>query len=128
MATPEIASTDWKTFCERFVDLHRGSLMTVSQITPSGQNVEVVRDMPLVKAWMESEACNDRMFFDFELEGRREVIHEVIDPIHVKIREEGEGRKGLQIDAENGMTLILFRSGKLAELLAGLQKEPAQAT
>ena len=120
MATQEISSTDWKLFCERFVDLHRGALMTVMKIEPSGQSQEVIRDMPLRKAWMENGECNDRIFFDFEQEGKRECIHEIIDPIHVKLREEAQGKKGLQIDAENGSTLILFSSGKLNELLSGL--------
>jgi hypothetical protein len=44
-------------------------------------------------------------------------MHEIIEPIHVKVREENEGQKALQIDAEDGSTLILFRSGKLNELL-----------
>jgi hypothetical protein len=110
MATQEISSTDWKRFCDRFVDLHRGTLMTVMKIEPSGQSHELIRDMPLRKAWLENGECNDRIFFD-----------EIIEPIHVKVREEGQGKKGLQIDAENGSTLILFSSGKLNELLSGLQ-------
>ena len=40
------------------------------------------------------------------------------------MREEGQGRKGLQIDAENGSTLILFRSGKLQEMLHDLDVAP----
>jgi hypothetical protein len=121
MATQEISSTNWKTFCDRFVGLHRGTPMTVMKIEPSGQNHEVVRDMPLTKAWFESGKCNDRIFFDFEQVGKRECIHEIVDPIHVKVREEGQGKKGLQIDAENGSTLILFSSGKLQELLNDLR-------
>ena len=117
MATQEINSTNWKTFCDRFVELHRGTPMTVMKIEPSGQTQEVVRDMPLVKAWLEGGKCNDRIFFDFEQDGKREYIHEIVEPIHVKVREEGQGKKGLQIDAENGSTLILFSSGKLKELV-----------
>jgi hypothetical protein len=120
MSTQEISSTNWKRFCERFVDLHRGTLMTVMKIEPSGSSHEVVRDMPLAKAWMESGNCNDRMFFDFEQQGKREVIHEIVEPIHVKLREEGQGRKGLQIDAEDGSTLVLFSSGRIRELLEGI--------
>ena len=121
MATQEITSTDWTTFCKRFAELHRGTLMTVRKIEPSGQTVEIARDMPLSRVWTEGGECSDRIFFNFEQEGRREVIHEIIEPIHVKIREEGQGQKGLQIDAENGSTLILFSSGKLNELLEGIQ-------
>jgi hypothetical protein len=120
MATQEISSTNWKRFCERFIELHRGTLMTVMKIEPSGQSHEVIRDMPLRKAWMETGDCNDRIFFDFEQEGKRECIHEIVEPIHVKLREEGQGKKGLQIDAENGSTLILFSSGKFNELLRDL--------
>ncbi len=121
MATQEISSTNWERFCERFVDLHHGTLMTVMKFGPDGQSQEVVRDMPLRKAWMEKGKCNDRLFFDFEQEGKRECLHEILEPIHVKLREEGQGRKGLQVDAEDGSTLILFSSGKLHELLDGLQ-------
>lgn len=94
--------------------------MTLMKIEPSGQSHEVVRDMPLVKAWVESGECNDRIFLDFEQDGKREYIHEIIEPIHVKVREEAQGKKGLQIDAENGSTLVLLSSGKLDELLSGL--------
>jgi hypothetical protein len=121
MATQEIRSTNWKAFCERFVSLHRGTPMSVMKIEPSGQSHEIVRDIPLVNAWMESGECNDRIFFNFEQEGRRECRHEIVEPIHVKLREEGQGKKGLQIDAENGSTLILFSSGKLPELLRDLE-------
>jgi hypothetical protein len=121
MPTREITSADWEKFCQRFVELHRGSLMTVRKVEPTGRMVEVVREMPLTRAWMESGECNDRISFDFEQQGRREVIHQIVQPIHVKVREEGEGQKGLQIDAEDGSTLILFRSGRLNQLLEGFQ-------
>ena len=120
MATKEISSTNWKEFCKRFVELHRGALMTVTKIESSGLSHEVIRDMPLVNAWLESGECNDRIFLNFEQDGKRECIHEIIEPIHVKVREEGQGKKGLQIDGENGSTLVLFSSGKFRELLDGL--------
>ena len=121
MATQEIKSTNWKTFCDRFLELHRGTLMSVTKIEPSGRSVEVLTDMPLTKVWMESGDCNDRIFLNFEQDGKREVIHEIIEPIHVKLRDEAGGKKGLQFDAENGSTLLLFRSGHLAELMEAAQ-------
>ena len=121
MATQEIKATDWKAFCEKFLQLHKGTLMAVTKIEPSGQSTEVVRDMPLTNVWMGSGACNDRIFLNFEQDGKREITHEIIEPIHVKVREEGQGNKGLQIDAENGSTIVLFSSGKLKELLNGFE-------
>ena len=120
MATKEINSTNWKAFCERFVTLHRGTPMTVLKIEPNGQNHEVVREVPLTKAWLEAGECSDKIIFNFEQDGKRECMHEIVEPIHVKLREEGQGRKGLQIDAENGSTLILFSSGRFQELLRDL--------
>jgi hypothetical protein len=117
MATQEIKSTNWKVFCEKFLELHRGTLMKVRQLTPSGQYTDIVEDFPLTGAWMESEGCNDHIFLRFQQQGEREITHEIIDPIHVKLREESGGQKGLQIDAENGSTLVLFHSGKLRNLL-----------
>jgi hypothetical protein len=73
--------------------------------------------MPLKNVWMESSDCVDRIFLNFEQEGKREVMHEILDPIHLKLREEDSGQKALQFDAENGSTLLVFRSGHLHELL-----------
>ena len=117
MATQEIRSTNWKTFCDKFLQLHRGALMTLTKIEPSGRTMEVLRDRPLTRVWMENGGCLDRIFLNFEQDGKREITHEIIDPIHVKLREESGGQKGLQFDAENGSTLLLFRSGHFAELI-----------
>jgi hypothetical protein len=116
MATQEIKSTQWNVFCDKFLELHRGALMSLTKIEPSGRRVEVFTDIPLTNVWMENGGCNDRIFLNFERDGKREITHEIIDPIHMKLREESGGKKALQIDAENGSTLLLFRSGHLQEL------------
>ena len=123
MATQEIKSTNWKAFCNKFIELHRGALMTVTKIELNGNKVEVLRDMPLTKVWMDSDGCNDKIFLRFEQEGQRAITHEIIEPIHVKLRDEGGGQKGLQFDAENGSTLVLFRSGHLDELLQSVERD-----
>jgi hypothetical protein len=123
MPTQEIQSTDWQKFCEKFLNLHRGSIMTVEQITPAGARVEVVNKMPLRNISISHGDCSDSILLDFQQDGSREIIHEIVEPIHVKLREEGHGQKGLQIDAESGTTIVLFSSGKLDELLQGLHLE-----
>lgn len=120
MPTQEIASTDWERFCQRWADLHRGALMTVWKVESDGRRNEITREMPLTKAWMEREGCNDTLVLDFEQEGRREVMHRIVQPIHVKLREEAEGQKSLQIEAEDGSTLVQFRSGRIDELMEGI--------
>jgi hypothetical protein len=121
MPTQEIQSTDWATFCKRFEQLHNGQLMTIFQINTAGQRTEVARDMPLQSMKFGKGDCNDHMFITLFQEGKREITHEVVEPIHVKIREEGEGSKGLQIDGENGSTILRFSSGKIDQLLEGLE-------
>ncbi len=117
MPTQEIKSANWKAFCEKFIELHRGALMTVTHVEPSGRRVEVLRDMPLAKVWMEADGCNDRIFLRFEQDGHREITHEIVEPIHLRLREEGGGQKGLQVDAESGSTLVVFPSSHSDELL-----------
>jgi hypothetical protein len=121
MPTAEIRSTNWKTFCERFQQLHKGTLMTIHVIEPSGYRRELVNGIPLQSMeFREGSGCTDRIFVTVFQEGQREITHEIIDPIHVKLREESAGTKALQIDAENGSTLLTFSSGKMEELLRDL--------
>lgn len=121
MPTQEIRSTDWKKFCERFQQLHKGTLMTMHVIEPTGYRRELAGGMPLQSIRFEaSSGCSDRIFVTMFQEGQREITHEIIDPIHVKVREENAGSKAVQIDAENGSTLLTFSSGKIGDLLKDL--------
>lgn len=121
MATQEIRSTDWKEFCHRFERLHRGDLMTLIHIHTSGHKEEKIRNLPLQAMRFDpSGDCNNRICVTLAQEGTREIMHEILEPIHVKVREESGGSKGLQIDAENGTTILVFSSGRLDELLSGL--------
>ena len=121
MATQEIRSTDWKEFCTRFERLHRGDFMTLSHIHTSGRREEKVQGLPLQRIEFDpSGDCSNRIVVTLVQEGTREISHEIVEPIHVKVREEAGGSKGLQIDAENGTTILSFSSGKMDELLDGL--------
>jgi hypothetical protein len=123
MATAEIKSTDWEPFCQKFLELHQNSLVTLTTIDQGGLRVEAAREMPLRKIWFEKGACNDSIFINLEQQGKREINHEVVGPIHLKLREEGEGKKALQIDGENGSTLLSFHSGRMNELMQMLSRE-----
>jgi hypothetical protein len=122
MPTQEIQSTNWKEFCQRFQQLHNGALMTIQVIEPSGYRREIANRIPLQSMkFQQGSGCVDKIFVTVFQEGQREITHEIVDPIHVKVREEGVGSKALQIDAENGSTLLTFSSGKMEELLEGLE-------
>ena len=59
MPTQEIKSTDWQAFCKKFLDLHRGAIMSVVQIRPGGARIEAVRELPLRNVWFQQGDCND---------------------------------------------------------------------
>ena len=123
MAIQEIRSTDWEEFCGRFERLHRGDLMNLFHIHASGYKEEKVSGLPLQTMRFDpSGDCSNRIVVTMAQDGTREIQHEIIEPIHVKVREEQEGSKGLQIDAENGTTILTFSSGRLEELLEGLER------
>ena len=122
MATQEIKSTNWEQFCKRFKELHQGQMISIELINTMGMREPIAQDMPLQDIrFVKTKGCSDQMIVVVQETGKREIQHIIIEPIHVKVREEGEGSKGLQIDAETGSTLIRFSSGKLNELMEGLE-------
>ncbi|MGV3772801.1 MAG: DUF5335 family protein [Verrucomicrobiales bacterium] len=122
MATQEINSTNWDQFCNRFKELHQGQLITIEQINTMGAREQIAEKIPLQDIqFQKTTGCSDRMIVVAKEPGGREVQHIIIEPIHVKVRQEAEGSKGLQIDAETGSTLIRFSSGKLEELMQGME-------
>jgi len=122
MPTEEIQSTNWKEFCQRFQQLHQDTPMTIQVIDPGGNRRELVDGVPLQSIkFQQNSGCADTILITVFQEGKREITHEIIDPIHVKLRQEQEGPKALQIDAENGSTLLTFSSGKIEELLKGIR-------
>ena len=121
MATQEISSSKWQAFAQKFNDLHQGSLMTVESIDASDHREVVASESPLREfSFGPSNACSDAITLRLGGEGRREQLHQIIEPIHLKVRPGQNGGKVLQIDGESGSTLVTFHSGKIFELIASL--------
>src|SRR5437016_4482630 len=98
MATQEIPSTDWRRFCQRFNDLEKNSLIGVEWINPHGSRQLLAEEQPLRSISFDRlDGCNDRIRITWGKPSEREIEHEVIGPIHVKIREEPSGEKFLEI-------------------------------
>ncbi|MEW6160893.1 MAG: hypothetical protein AB1813_25980, partial [Verrucomicrobiota bacterium] len=82
----------------------------------------VVHETPLQRVLFDREdACNNRIRFVLGGAGERERVHEIIEPIHLKLRQDNRSRKILEIDAENGITFVSFHTGKIHEVLQGLK-------
>jgi hypothetical protein len=122
MQAQEIEPKLWHEFCEKFSVLNRGSIMTVEQVRFDGRQDEIARDLPLEKMTFDrTDACNDIVSITLGESGQRRLTHQVIEPIHLRVKLNGNGQKLLQLEAENGMTLVHFHSGRMPELVPNLK-------
>ena len=114
--------TKWDRFCAQFADALRGSLMSV-QATVDGKTQEIARRAPLREfRFQKTDGCSD--FIQIELGGQGSPVaqYSIVDPIHVRVREEASGGKLLEIDAESGLVAIRFSSGRLGAILNEIEK------
>lgn len=122
MKSIEIPSAKWRAFCDEFTGLHHGDLLTVEWLPSNGPRAEIARDMPLEEIKFDaSDACLDTVVICLAQDGKRSIQHSVVDPFHLIVRPLPDGKKVLELDAENGTTLVTFHSGTLAEAVAAAE-------
>ncbi len=115
MTTQEIASEEWEQFCETFTETNRNSLLIIEVIGADGIRTAVARDLPLDKMSLDkSDACNDVITIKL---GQGRMTHFIIEPIHLRLRQSKDGKKLLELDAENGTTLVTFHSGRFPQVM-----------
>jgi hypothetical protein len=123
MVTREVSPRGWKAFCERVRESCRGALVSIEVQQPDGTTAKVARDLPLrtIALDEESDACNTRLVIEAGPE--RPLRHVVIEPIHIRLRHEGEGDRynRLQIVAENGTTNAVLHPGLTPAALQGIE-------
>lgn len=118
MATKEIESADWEKFFKLFSQMERDTLVDIDQIDKSGRLRTIATKVPLRSIEFDQhDPCSNVLRIGT---GAGEAAHEIIEPIHVKLREDINNRKVLQIDAEAGSTKINFHSGRVEELLRSI--------
>lgn len=108
-----IHPNQWRAFCEAFTELNRGTLMSVDLHHFDNRRDEVVRDGVFQEMILNHDVCSDYLTLRFGQEGEMLTEHVVIEPIHIRIKQSEDGQKILQIEAENGITLVNFHSGRL---------------
>lgn len=122
MLTREISPPAWRPFCERVHEACRGALVSIEVQQPDGTTTDVARDLPLQSIALDdtSDACNTNLVIEAGPE--RPLRHVVIEPIHIRLRNEGGGDRynRVQIVAENGTTTAVFHPGLNPTLLQGL--------
>jgi hypothetical protein len=124
MATQEIKETNWALFCRRFEEEHRGTLVSLDVVQHSGAAAEIAHQLPLKEfSFEQTSGCSDLIRVTLGETPEPTVQHLIVDPIHVRLREEDGQKKLLQIDAESGSVEMRFSSGRIGKLLQDLQLE-----
>ena len=124
MATQEINSGDWASFFQLFSSMHQGTPVTIEELDSGGNSRELAREAALDKIEFDATGgCSNIIRISI---GRNAVMHQIVEPIHVKIRQDAGNRKVLEISAESGSTLIRFHSGKIEEILRTLEPTAAR--
>ena len=100
-------------------------LMSLEMIDRNAVRQEIARNMPLeAMVLSQNDPCVDSIALTFAEPGKRGVEHIVVDPFQLIVRLTDGEAKMLELDAENGTTLVRFHTGKLNELVgeAGFPK------
>jgi hypothetical protein len=121
----------WRNFCEAFTQLNKGTMMQVQWHKLDGRDEEIARSEMFQKMTFDTgDACNDMISITLGQEGTQRINHVVIEPIHIRLKYNGEGQKIVQLEAENGVTLVNFHSGRFPlhfeSEFASLEKAPEQ--
>ncbi len=118
----EIDSPDWPAFCERVTRQLAGAMATVEVTGRDG-----------VKAAPGASAAFESMVFDqtggcsdvikLRLKAGKEIVHEIIEPIHIKLHPSGGAGdyNPMHIEAESVLVSLTFHPAIHAQMLEGLR-------
>jgi hypothetical protein len=124
MMVVEVAEKKWEEFCSRVEESCRDALMNIYIIHPGEPATTVARELPLLRMSLDdkSDRCNTNLVIEAGRQGRSQVTHAIIEPIHIRL-ENGRGTDRyhrLVIVAENGITVIEVHPGVSPDLVEGL--------
>lgn len=118
----EISSQDWQEFCRRVNRQRQGAMISIELVEPDGLKAEITRNLILEGMVFDTQdPCNDVILV--RMRDGREITYDIIDPIHIRLRE-SEGRNDfnpIQIEAENGTIFVTLHPAIHAQMLEGLK-------
>jgi hypothetical protein len=120
MPTQEIKETNWQQFCERFEEAHKGTLISLEVVYHDGTTALLAKNEPLrIFRFQKNAGCSDVIQIELGAAGQL-TQHEIVEPIHVRLRDAAEKQKVLEIDAESGSVEMRFSSGRVGAILKDL--------
>ena len=127
MRTIEIAENNWKQFCKQVQEICRGGMVTIDLEDAEGTQKRLAENVPLQGIGLDSKSdpCNTNVFIEAGLPGKKPLMHLVIEPIHIRLRNDRDERRfnQLEIIAENGTTIVELHPG-----LSGTELKKLEST
>jgi hypothetical protein len=117
----ELRSTSWSDFCQRVSRQQNGGTLNIEVVEPDGRTVETASGVIFDRMALDtSGGCSN--VISVQGTNEREVNHQIIEPIHILLRESSDrgDYNPVEIQAENGKTLLTFHPAIHEELLKGL--------
>ena len=120
----EILTQDWGTLCQRLNEFERGATVDIRWIDRT-TNVEreIAHAAEFEKiSFDKTDGCSDQI--TIHAGGEKETRHEIMEPIHVLLRDAGNGGGGFNavtVEAEEGTTILTFHPVIHAKWLDGLK-------
>lgn len=117
----ELRSKSWGDFCQRVSQQQHGGTLNIEVVEPDGRTVETANGAIFDRMALDTGgACSN--VISVQAANEREINHQIIEPIHILLRESNEhgDYNPVEIQAENGKTLLTFHPAIHEELLKGL--------
>jgi hypothetical protein len=117
----ELRNKSWGDFCRRVSEQQQGGTLNIEVEEPGGRKVETANGAIFNRmAFDTGGACSN--VISIQAASEREINHEIIEPIHILLRESNNrgDYNPIEIQAENGKTLLTFHPAIHKELLEGL--------
>lgn len=118
----EIDTSDWRKFCQRLNQQQKGGAVSIEVIERDGIQSEIGRNLRFqFLAFDTGGGCND--IIRVHAGDGTEVKHEIVDPIRIRLREvDDRGTfNPVTIEAENGITFLIFHPAPHAQIIEGLK-------
>jgi hypothetical protein len=121
----EIQSQDWGKFCQRLNQFETGATVDLHWIDRS---TKVQNELAHAARFQEitfgkRDKCNDQITIRTDGEPGHGGQHEIISPIHILLREvgNGEGFNAIAVEAEEGIMIMALHPAIRPAWLKGLQ-------
>jgi hypothetical protein len=118
----EISNSDWPAFCQRLTAERADATVKMEIVEPGDAKSELVSNAIFQSiVFNKTDGCSDGI--TVRVRGDREVVHEIIEPITIRLQSSGASNdyNCVQIEAESGVTLITIHPPLHSQMLEGFK-------